>query len=95
VSEPLHTTLGLKVAPVVAENKRRSIFASVVNCNTRLPIFRPLFLSQYRHPEQTPKCKLPSFSLIFATGSTKKFGTSDPSARGKCTVGKEKDKITA
>jgi hypothetical protein len=31
VSELLNATLGLKIAPVVAENKRRSIFALVVN----------------------------------------------------------------
>jgi hypothetical protein len=31
VSEPLNATLRMKIAPVVAEIKRRSIFASVVN----------------------------------------------------------------
>ena len=29
VSEPLHATFGMKIAPVVAENKRRSIFTSL------------------------------------------------------------------
>ena len=29
VSKPLHATFGMKIAPVVAENKRRSIFTSL------------------------------------------------------------------